>query len=166
MDYKVYLDGSLYDSPYERHTYRYSPLLSWIMSPSYKYHQNFGKWLLAVFDLIACFLVFKMVSRIKGEHNRVGSVVLSALIFTNPFLIYLSIRGSCEGITMTLAFAFLYFYFGGDADGTMSANERKEKGITTLQPCRIRRYVSFMFFGLWVHFRVFPVILLPLLIMY
>ena len=31
LDYKVYLDATLYDSPYERHTYRYSPLLAWIM---------------------------------------------------------------------------------------------------------------------------------------
>jgi len=166
LDYKVYLDASLYDSPYERHTYRYSPILAWIMSPSYAFHQNFGKWLLATFDLIACFFFFKIFADRKDEVNRYGSVVISGLIFTNPFLIYLSIRGSCEGITMTLAAAFLYFYFGGEAHGNMSALERRGKGIIHLQPCRIRRYISYVLFGLWVHFRVFPVILLPLLIMY
>lgn len=60
LDYKVYLDASLYESPYQRHTYRYSPLLALIMSPSYTIHQNFGKYLLAVFDLIACFFIFKI----------------------------------------------------------------------------------------------------------
>lgn len=38
LDYKVYLDASLYDNPYKRHTYRYSPLLALIMSPSYVLH--------------------------------------------------------------------------------------------------------------------------------
>lgn len=91
---------------------------------------------------------------------------MAFLIFTNPFLVYLSIRGSCEGITMTLAFAFLYFYFGGEAHGNMSALERRKKGIVDLQPNKIRRYIAYMFYGLWVHFRVFPIILLPMLIMY
>jgi len=38
VDYKVYLDASLYPSPYQRHTYRYSPILSYLMAPSYQYH--------------------------------------------------------------------------------------------------------------------------------
>jgi len=166
LDYKVYLDASLYDSPYERHTYRYSPLLALIMAPSYQYHQNFGKWLIAVFDLMAGFLIFKMHVSRKGEENLSGSLMTSFIIFTNPFLVYLSIRGSCEGITISIAYAFLYFYFGGSAHGNMSAIERKKQGIVDLQPCRIRRYVSYALYGLLVHFRVFPIIFLPMLIMY
>ena len=125
LDYKVYLDASLFDSPYERHTYRYSPILAWIMSPSYTFNQNFGKWLLAVFDTIACFFLFKMVSARKEDYNKNGAILMCLIVFTNPFLIYLSIRGSCEGITMSLAFAFLYFYFGGASHGNMSALERR-----------------------------------------
>lgn len=113
LDYKVFLDASLFDSPYERHTYRYSPVLAWIMSPSYKYDQNFGKYLLAFFDMAACFFIFKIFAERKGGDNVSGAVLISSIIYTNPFLIYLSTRGSCEAITMTLAFAFLYFYFGG-----------------------------------------------------
>ena len=166
LDYKVYLDSSLYDSPYERHTYRYSPILSWIMSPSYTFHQNFGKWLLAFFDFLACFFTFKMFAGRGDKGGRYGPIVIAGIIYTNPFLIYLSIRGSCEGITMTLATAFLYFYFGGKANGNMSALERRDNGIIDLQPCRIKRYIAYVLFGLWVHFRVFPVILLPMFIMY
>ena len=166
LDYKVYLDASLYDSPYQRHTYRYSPLLAWIMSPSYKYHQNFGKWVLAIFDVTACYFIYKMFASRKEQEHKNGSLFMTLLINSNPFLVYLSIRGSCESITMTLAFAFLYFYFGGDSSGNMSALERRKKGIIDLQPNRIRRYIAYMIYGLWVHFRVFPIILLPMLIMY
>ena len=95
------------------------------MSPSYTFNQNFGKWVLAVFDMVACYFIFKIYASRKGEENRIGSLIAALIVYTNPFLIYLSIRGSCEGITMTLAFAFLYFYFGGEADGTMSALKRR-----------------------------------------
>jgi phosphatidylinositol glycan class M len=60
LDYKVYLDASLYDNPYDRHTYRYSPILAFLMSPSYTLHQNFGKIVIALFDVIACYFIPKL----------------------------------------------------------------------------------------------------------
>lgn len=137
-----------------------------MMAPSYQYHQNFGKWVIAVFDLIAAFLIFKMNVSRKEDYHKTGSLMASFIIFTNPFLVYLSIRGSCEGITISIAYAFLYFYFGGSANGNMSSLERRKQGIIDLQPCRIKRYIAYALYGLWVHFRVFPIIFLPMLIMY
>ena len=113
LDYKVYLDASLYDSPYERHTYRYSPILAFIMSPSYNLHQNFGKYVLAVFDMMGCFFIFKIFADRKEKMHITGGIIISLITFTNPFLVYLTIRGSCEGITIFLVASFLYFYFGG-----------------------------------------------------
>lgn len=49
--------------------------------------------------------------------------------YLNPFLIYITIRGSCEGITMALASAFWYFYIGGDTNGNMNPEERISKGL-------------------------------------
>lgn len=60
LDYKVYLDASLYDSPYGRHTYRYSPLLAYLVSPSYLHNQLFGKYLIACFDLLSCYYLYKI----------------------------------------------------------------------------------------------------------
>jgi hypothetical protein len=38
IDYKVYSDATLYPSPYDRQTYRYSPLLSYLMIANYTIH--------------------------------------------------------------------------------------------------------------------------------
>ena len=67
---------------------------------------------------------------------------------------------------MALWFAFWYFYFGEETHGNMSAFERRDKGFTERQPNKLKKYISYIIFGLWVHFRVFPIILVPLLIMH
>jgi len=38
IDYKVYSDSTLHSSPYQRHTYRYSPILSYLMQLNYTIH--------------------------------------------------------------------------------------------------------------------------------
>ena len=60
VDYKVFLDASSYPSPYDRHTYRYSPLLALFMSPSYYTHQCFGKILIAIFDAASIIFLYKI----------------------------------------------------------------------------------------------------------
>lgn len=40
--------------------------------------------------------------------------------YLHPFIIYIATRGSCEGITMTIANAFLYYYFSPEAHGNMN----------------------------------------------
>lgn len=86
--------------------------------------------------------------------------------YLNPFLIFLGTRGSCEGVTMTLASSFWYFYFGAKSHGNITPEERRERGLTERQPNTLKKYISYMIFGLWVHFRVYPIIFVPMLIMH
>ena len=68
IDYKVYTDGAKYvmqgGSPFERHTYRYTPLLSYLMIPNL-YFESFGKVLFSLSD-IACSLVIEKILREQG----------------------------------------------------------------------------------------------------
>lgn len=84
----------------------------------------------------------------------------------SPLNIYISIRGNCEGIIMAIIYAFFYYFFGDDVDGHMSAFERRDKGLVERQPDRMKRYISYAIFGFAVHFRVFPIIFVPFIIMY
>lgn len=84
----------------------------------------------------------------------------------SPLNVYISIRGNCEGIIMAFIYAFLYYFFGDDVNGEMSAYERRDRGIIERQPDRLKRYISYAIFGFAVHFRVFPIIFVPLFIMY
>lgn len=98
IDYKVYSEAAQHilagQSPYERHTYRYSPLLAQLLTIN---HLGFtaGKYLFVLFDALAM-LLLKRIFR-----NGTAPLVWYSL---NPILIYITIRGSCESIGCCLMF--------------------------------------------------------------
>lgn len=61
VDYRVVTDGArhIYDgkSPFNRHTYRYTPLLAILLLPNICLHQCFGKILFAIFDLAIAVII-------------------------------------------------------------------------------------------------------------
>lgn len=61
VDYRVVTDGSrhIYNgkSPFNRHTYRYTPLLAIFLLPNIYLHQCFGKILFALFDLAIAVII-------------------------------------------------------------------------------------------------------------
>lgn len=65
IDYKVFTDASRYvldgESPYERHTYRYSPLLAIIVTPNILISSLFGKFLFSFIDLCVGLLIRRII---------------------------------------------------------------------------------------------------------
>lgn len=61
VDYRVVTDGArhIYNSrsPYNRHTYRYTPLLAIFLVPNIYLHRCFGKILFAAFDLVIALII-------------------------------------------------------------------------------------------------------------
>ena len=99
IDYKVYSDATLYDSPYQRQTYRYSPLLSYLMVFNYTLHQSIGKIIFAIFDCIAMLFLHKILQRHQSQANKNyrlrSAAVITKIYAYNPLFIYLTARGSC-----------------------------------------------------------------------
>jgi phosphatidylinositol glycan class M len=61
-------------------------------------------------------------------------------------------------------YAFWYYYFGGETTGNQACLHITNSKINETQPNWKLRWISYLIYGLWVHIRLYPIILLPLLL--
>ncbi|XP_018797602.1 PREDICTED: GPI mannosyltransferase 1 [Bactrocera latifrons] len=65
IDYKVVTDGARHvlqnASPFNRHTYRYSPILAYMQLPNVLLHPAVGKVIYAAFDIFVAILIYLLV---------------------------------------------------------------------------------------------------------
>lgn len=105
IDYNVFTDAARYvhlgGSPYERATYRYTPLLAWMLIPN-QYFASWGKLLFAGGDILAGWLMIRLL------RARLLPVEWSCIWLLNPMVAVISTRGNCEGLLGALAIALLY----------------------------------------------------------
>ncbi|XP_058838202.1 GPI mannosyltransferase 1 [Topomyia yanbarensis] len=61
VDYRVITDGASHvldlNSPYKRHTFRYTPLLAYLVLPNLLIHHTFGKFVFSLFDILIGLLI-------------------------------------------------------------------------------------------------------------
>lgn len=108
IDYYVFTDAARFvangASPYERATYRYTPLLSMLLVPTSwgGYWFQFGKVLFVLFDLVTGYLILLLLKRLKL--NRLWSLIW----FYNPMVITISTRGSSESLVTAIVVLAAY----------------------------------------------------------
>ncbi|PFH55690.1 hypothetical protein XA68_17820 [Ophiocordyceps unilateralis] len=145
VDYLVFTDASRFvrqgstQGPYSRETYRYSPLLAWLLLPTTSVFV-FGKLVFAAADLLAGWLVLRLLGhRLPlGEQER--PVAFAALWLWNPIVAAISTRGSCEALLAVLTLALLW------------AVEMRRVSLA-----------GFVL-GLAVHFKIYPFIYAPAIV--
>ncbi|XP_953179.1 mannosyltransferase, putative [Theileria annulata] len=134
IDYLVFSDASKLvlagKSPYLRHTYRYTPILSYLMVFNHYLFNDFGKLLFTVSDLLVGLAIEKTLS----ASSDLKKYLLSALWLLNPFVIAISSRGNADTIICLIIISSIYFLKRGHIS------------------------VSALLFGLSVHFKLYPVI--------
>ncbi|PLB37551.1 glycosylphosphatidylinositol-alpha 1,4 mannosyltransferase I [Aspergillus candidus] len=113
IDYLVFTDAARYvargESPYARDTYRYTPLLAWLLVPTAApgpFFFAFGKVLFALSDVLAGWLIARsLVSSYGMEPAR--ALKYASVWLLNPMVANISTRGSSEGLLCVLVVALL-----------------------------------------------------------
>jgi phosphatidylinositol glycan class M len=113
IDYYVFTDAARFmsrgQSPYARDTYRYTPLLAWLLLPTAWSRPwfSFGKVLFAVADIVAGYLIVLILT--SSYRLPIGRALKFASIWLlNPMVATISTRGSSEGLLGVMAVALLW----------------------------------------------------------
>ncbi|KAI0457339.1 glycosyltransferase family 50 protein [Xylaria acuta] len=145
IDYLVFTDAARFtfssasSSPYERETYRYTPLLAWLLYPTTLPGAVFfssGKVLFAAADLLAGYLIIYVLRR-QARMSTDRACRFASIWLLNPMVAAISTRGSSEGLLGVLVTALLW-----------AVLER-------------RVLLSGLLLGLGVHFKIYPFIYAP-----
>ncbi|KUJ18757.1 uncharacterized protein LY89DRAFT_613847 [Mollisia scopiformis] len=113
IDYYVFTDAARFTahghSPYDRETYRYTPLLAWMLLPTTWSSTwfSFGKVLFAVGDIVAGWLII-MVLRSSNKMSMERALKFASIWLLNPMVATISTRGSSEGLLGVIVVALLW----------------------------------------------------------
>ncbi|KAK6464239.1 GPI mannosyltransferase 1 [Scheffersomyces coipomensis] len=149
IDYVVFSDAACYvyngESPYKRETYRYTPLLSWILTPNCWSEQtySFGKFIFMFSDLITGYIISKLLQISKtSKISHSKALILSSIWLLNPMVITISTRGSSESVLTVMIMASVYFLMKDNI------------------------FISALWMGLAIHFKIYPIIYLTAIAYY
>jgi phosphatidylinositol glycan class M len=115
-----------------------------------------GKLTFVAFDILA------MVALTLISRSKYRAPVLKLYSY-NPLFIYLTVRGSCESISLALMYLTFYFVFGKNGNIVFESVLNKKARCEDL---RRWSWLGYMLYGLWVHMRVYPIILLPVILVH
>ncbi|GFN92329.1 GPI mannosyltransferase 1 [Plakobranchus ocellatus] len=135
VDYSVFTDAAQFitegKSPFLRPTYRYTPLLAWILTSNIWISQLCGKVIFITFDLFVGQLIYQILIRL-GHKKKICQY--SALIWLlNPLCATVSSRGNAESVVAWLVLMTLSLLL-----------QRKTAA-------------SAIFYALSIHFKIYPV---------
>jgi len=135
VDYFVFTDAARYvsegQSPYLRPTYRYTPLLAWILIPNIKLNIMFGKLLFSTIDIVNGIFIYDNVQCRFGEDAAIKSLVLWLF---NPITLVVSTRGNAETLITLCVLLTVHYH-------------RKSS-----------YFISGLLHGLAVHLKLYPII--------
>ncbi|KAH6675376.1 GPI mannosyltransferase [Plectosphaerella plurivora] len=149
IDYLVFTDAARFThrgaSPYDRETYRYTPLLAWMLLPTAWDETlgtawfSFGKVVFAAADILAGWLIVRILRGSRGMDEQ-RALRFASIWLLNPMVATISTRGSSEGLLGVLVMALLWAVLG--------------RRIT----------LAGVILGFSVHFKIYPFIYAPAIV--
>ncbi|KAI3385667.1 hypothetical protein SNEBB_004717 [Seison nebaliae] len=151
VDYYVFMDAAKYvyehKSPYERATYRYTPLIAQMLAPLYwfeKYSKTvpliLGKIMFCIFNQLACYLIYYHVGSTIILKEFMKKIILLSYLY-NPLFIAISTRGNADSFVFFLLILILYQMY-------KSEEERSIRNAIILG----------LILAIAIHIRIFPII--------
>jgi phosphatidylinositol glycan class M len=135
-DYDVFSDAAKHvahgNSPYARHTYRYTPLAAYMCLPNVWIHPLSGKVIFCIFDVIMGATMWQLIE--SQNKNKKNTWLYVSFWLFNPVTIAMSTRGSNDNIIAMLVYITLYYLL--------------KKNYTA----------AAFWYGLSVHFKIYPII--------
>ena len=153
IDYYVFTDAARHiysgGSAFDRDTYRYTPLLAYILQPNIWFDWNFGKYLFSIFDILGGYLIYHLLnSKFKCLHysnsklNIYSLEWVSIIWLFNPIIFAVSSRGSCDSIIVFIVLLTVYFI----------VNQNYA--------------IAGIIYGVAIHFRIYPIIYCLIFVLY
>ncbi|XP_074348031.1 GPI mannosyltransferase 1-like [Apium graveolens] len=100
VDYLVFSDAAALVvsgvSPYKRSTYRYSPLIAYLVTPNSIIHRSWGKLLFSVSDMLVGLFILSIL-KLQGVSDKMCIYSVMVWLF-NPFTFTIGTRGNYEHI--------------------------------------------------------------------
>ncbi|KAM0052877.1 putative GPI mannosyltransferase 1 [Helianthus debilis subsp. tardiflorus] len=139
VDYLVFSDAAaalvvVGKSPYKRSTYRYSPLIAFILTPNSFIHRSWGKFLFSASGTWATLIYFiRAILKLRGVPENL--TIYSVLVWLfNPFTFTIGTRGNCEPIICAIILWIIICIMRGNL------------------------FQGAVWYGLVVHMRLYPII--------
>lgn len=136
-DYYVFSDAAtkVYEgkSPFERHTYRYTPIVAYICTVNNYIHPLSAKVVFCICDILMGLIIWKIV-KLQNVQNKGKTLYYVAFLLLNPLIVTLSTRGSNDNMITMVLFVAIYFLLK-------------------------RQYIlAGIFYGFSVHLKIYPII--------
>ena len=142
IDYMIITDGAAEmvhgGTPFDRATFRYTPLLSALMVPNVLWWHDAGKVFFAMCDIGAAFYCYKVLIHFATKES--AKFAVSMFILFNPIVINVSTRGNSDMVVTFMSLAAL--------------------------ACFVERQYnrSALWLGFAIHFKIYPIIYVSTLV--
>ncbi|KAI8790756.1 GPI mannosyltransferase 1 [Biomphalaria glabrata] len=135
VDYHVFTDAAKFvvegESVYKRATYRYTPLLAWVLTLNIWVTPFIGKLIFIAFDVLTGHTIYTLLRKMGHEHHIARNCSLFWLL--NPLSATVSSRGNAESVMSYLVLMSLLLLVQG------------------------KTLWSAVFYGLAIHFKIYPI---------
>jgi phosphatidylinositol glycan class M len=152
IDYDVFTDAAILtyqgaiNGPYERVTYRYSPIISFLMIPFVSISSSFiiwhfGKLIFIIVDIINIYLTQQIIIMNNSSSSSSSSIWIWFSVL-NPMSINIATRGSADSVINMLILLLIFLL------------KKKSQVNESLMVIALAGFI----FGFSIHLRIYPII--------